>query len=191
MVPTERDGRCAHLLDRPLLVILAPTSCGTNAKGIEDCRSIELARCEASSPCGVIQDVGECQRFYRDHCLHGLAVSPPGGDVVNACVEAIRAAGACAASVDGIDCVPPSPSTPEAACNAVQHPEKLNACSFLRTTPDEGEGGSGNGTGGGSTGGSTGEGGSPDASGGTAGASATGGASSGESGGTGASADAG
>jgi hypothetical protein len=169
-----------------LLVILAPASCGTNAKGIEDCRSIELARCEASAPCGVITDVDGCQRFYRDHCLHGLAVSPPGSDVINACVDAIRAAGACAASVDGIDC--PPPSTPGEACYAVQHPEKLRPCSFLGTT--EGEGGSGNGTGGSSSGGDAAAG-SPDASGGTAGASSTGGASSGESGGTGANADAG
>lgn len=171
-----------------LLVILAPASCGTNAKGIEDCRSIELARCEASAPCGVITDVDACQRFYRDHCLHGLAVNPPGSDVINACVAAIRAAGACAASPDGVDC--PPPSTPDDACYVVQHPEKLSACSFLRTTTDEGEGGS-SGADGSSTGGSNGEGGSPDASGGTAGSSATGGASSGESGGTGASAGAG
>lgn len=72
-------------------------ACTTGAIGIAQCREIEYARCEASVPCGVIDDVDACQRFYRDQCLHGIAgPNVPTTDQQSDCVEAIEQAGACA-----------------------------------------------------------------------------------------------
>ena len=76
--------------------------CGTDAKGIDDCRDIEQARCAAAKSCG-IEDVAACQRFYRDQCLHGLSISAPSSSVLKACLATIRSAGACAASTAGVD----------------------------------------------------------------------------------------
>src|SRR5688572_30918766 len=47
--------------------------CTSGAVAIAQCREIEYARCEAAVPCGVVTDVDECKRFYRDQCLHGIA----------------------------------------------------------------------------------------------------------------------
>ncbi len=111
------------------------TGCGTDARGVEDCRHIEEARCSAAAACGAISDVGECQRFYRDQCLHGLPVASPGAPVVNACVEAIRAAGACASSsAESARQVCGSLRTPKLACDRIAQPETLPECAFL--TPD-------------------------------------------------------
>lgn len=72
-------------------------ACTTGAVGIAQCREIESARCEASVPCGVIEDVEECKRFYRDQCLHGIAgPAIPTNEDQSACVEAITRAGECA-----------------------------------------------------------------------------------------------
>ena len=72
-------------------------ACTTGAIGISQCREIEYARCEASVPCGVVDDVEACQRFYRDQCLHGIAgPTLPSTDQQSDCVEAIEQAGACA-----------------------------------------------------------------------------------------------
>src|SRR5882724_3002222 len=76
--------------------LVTASGCGTNAVGVDDCRSIEQARCHAGAPCGIIEDVDACDRYYRDHCLHGLATKPPAGASVSACVQVIEAAGRCA-----------------------------------------------------------------------------------------------
>src|SRR5690606_27266048 len=84
--------------------------CGTDAVGVDECRTLELARCEEALACGFVDDVEACQRYYRSHCLHGLAVNArPSQDERDRCVEAIRKAGACARS-DG-------PDTPLASCD--------------------------------------------------------------------------
>lgn len=159
-----------------LLATFASASCGTSAEGIDDCRKIERARCVASDACGTIDDTASCERFYRDHCLHGLAVEPPGADAVAACVEAIRAAGACAALRDDEECEPPF--TRRTACEAVKQPQTLAECAFLDPSGSGTGGTDGGSTGGtssqggspdGSSGGSTAQGGSPDGSGGTSG----------------------
>ena len=138
--------------------------CGADAVGVDDCRKIENARCEAASHCGdrfSITDVDECQRFYRNHCLHGLATGKsPGAGQVSACVRIIQAASSCAAQN--------SPTTPLGACadptlasetnpalvdvcKVVESPELAAECAFLS---DAATGGSGSGGGGAASGGS-------------------------------------
>ena len=126
---------------------------------MDDCREIEQARCTAGAACGIVADVDECRRFYRDHCLHGLPAVPPQRAEVAQCVAAIQAVGECAKTGGGraaelTDCavqVPAKDST--LACEVVQYPERAYACSFLTgkpvAAPDvEGQAGQG-GTGGG------------------------------------------
>ncbi len=126
-------------------VAVAPSSCGPDPVGVDDCRTIESARCEAAVGCGIVDDVESCQRFYRDHCLHGFAASKtPGGSEVSACVEAIRKAGECAAedneqsiadcADDGsIDRLPGA--NLKTVCDVVRQPERTRQCEFLN--PDD------------------------------------------------------
>jgi hypothetical protein len=144
---------------------LTGAGCGTDAVGIEACRDIETARCEAAQYCGRIEDVKECQRFYRDHCLHGLAegVEAPADDVVAECVATIQKAGECAkgdkfATLD--ECSPPVTAGDvrglRFACQIVLFPEWAAECSFLGKRgelPPFGDGGQGGTTGGGGQGG--------------------------------------
>ena len=77
------------------LFLATNPGCGTDAKGVEDCRDIERARCDAAVACGKVSDLAECRRFYRDHCLHGLGVTPPARGRVDECVATIKQAAAC------------------------------------------------------------------------------------------------
>ncbi len=129
--------------------LVTASGCGTPAVGIDDCRDIEQARCRASAACGLISDVDACERYYRDHCLHGLPVKPPAGDSVPTCVEVIAAAGRCAEAdpnIELVDC-DPAVATPKAgftrACDVVVHPERTPECAFLSELPEEEEPGSG------------------------------------------------
>jgi hypothetical protein len=158
----------------PFVIIAA--ACGPEPVGVDACRKIEDARCEVASACGIQTDVDDCKRFYRDQCLHGFALkeAPQSADVTR-CVDAIRAAGACAqndASMAIADCVadPPLAATPGATlanvCDIVRTPENASACSFLQpNAPDAGAD-----SGSASTGGSGGTAGAGGGSGGTAGA---------------------
>lgn len=147
---------CALLSAVCAFTLVSAAGCGTDAKGVDDCRDIEQARCDAAQHCGIVSDVAECQRFYRDQCLHGLQVASPGSVKVKACVATIRAAGVCAATDEGNDvalasCDPAVTSdAPGAttACDVVKEPEKAAECSFLAPAADAGSGGSA-GTGGG------------------------------------------
>ena len=93
--------------------VVSGTGCGTDAKDVDECRDIEQARCEAAKPCGLVDDVDACKRFYRDHCLHGMVVESPGRAQIDACVATIREAG------EAME------------CDTVLYPERTNACSFL------------------------------------------------------------
>jgi len=118
---------------------LTAGGCGTAAVGIDACRDIETARCEAAKYCGRIDDVAACQRFYRDHCLHGLAkgVESPADDEVAACVQTIERAGQCAkdkgrlAQLDECDSEVTSSSPASGACVIVLYPEWSAECAFL------------------------------------------------------------
>jgi len=160
---------CCSLLSAVCaFTLVSATGCNTDAQGIDDCREIEQTRCVAAKNCGLVSDVDACQRYYRDQCLHGLPVTPPGSVKLKACVETIRAAGVCAAQ-SGID-TPLSDCehsvtrgvTDElvSACDLVREPEKSVECSFLTPGVEAGVGGassSGGGRGEGGAGGSSGE----------------------------------
>lgn len=96
-------------------------ACGTDATGIETCRKVETARCEAAPACNVSLaspphpsgDVQGCIDFYHDACLHGLEVDDPGGPSADACVKAIQGASA------------------NNHCEYVLHPELATECAWL------------------------------------------------------------
>ncbi|RYZ02937.1 MAG: hypothetical protein EOO73_29915 [Myxococcales bacterium] len=130
--------------------VVTASGCGTKAVGVDECRDIERARCRAGDPCGIIEDVAACERYYRDHCLHGLATKPPSGAVVDACVQVIEKAGRCAsADPEALlgECdeeVSAEYWTVKTACDVVAHPELTTECAFLTDTPPEtGTGGQG------------------------------------------------
>jgi len=150
---------CALLSAVTAFTLVTAAGCGTDAKGVDDCRDIEEARCTAAKNCGIVSDVTSCQNFYRDQCLHGLPVTPPGSSAIRACVATIRAAGVCAlqgtdTALADCDNQPISlETTASTTCQIVTNPEKTSECSFLMPS-DAGAGGSG---GSGGTAGSGGE----------------------------------
>ena len=83
-----------------LLTVFAPTSCGSDAVGVDACRAIETARCEAATACGFTDEkVQSCTLFSRDECLHGVEnadAGEPAATSVDACVAAVNATAACA-----------------------------------------------------------------------------------------------
>jgi hypothetical protein len=122
------------------LVLTVAYGCGTDAVGVEDCRQIEQARCDAGAACGLVKDLDACKRFYRDHCLHGLAIEDsPGPTRVKACVTALTAAAECA-RING----PEAPiatcgdqigrigvTALASVCEVVSRPEQTEPCRFL------------------------------------------------------------
>ena len=126
--------------------IVTASGCGTSAIAVDDCRSIEYARCDAGVPCGLVSDAAACKRYSRDHCLHGLLAKPPGG-AVGECVRVIREAGQCAAEDPEAtlsDCAVTEPrSGLDSACDVVAYPEKADECSFLLTQPPDDTSGGG------------------------------------------------
>jgi len=108
--------------------------CSTNAIGVEDCRDIEFARCEAGHACGFVQDVEDCKRFYRDHCLHGLRLEDePSAAAVQSCVRSLTAVAACGPETALAACpgVTTSASVLPLACDTVRAPEDIAECGFL------------------------------------------------------------
>jgi hypothetical protein len=172
---------CALLSAVSAFTLVTAAGCGTSAQGVDDCRDIEDARCSAAKNCNLgISDVTQCQLFYRDQCLHGLAVSSPGSTAIKACVATIQAAGVCALqgqSTAPADCTnkPSVATTAQTTCEIVTNPERTSECGFLMPTADAGTSGSGGAAGTGGTADAGGTGGTADA-GGAAGAAATSGA---------------
>lgn len=119
------------------LALLLATSvggigCGTEPVGVESCRTVEEKRCELAPACGAVTDVPACKRFYRDQCLHGLTVdTDPGKPVVDKCVAALDAAGACAKSDPAGACGGVSAAAGTTACGAILKPELLTDCAWL------------------------------------------------------------
>lgn len=115
--------------------VLGASGCGTDAVGIETCRSVEFARCEAALSCGLIDDVDKCLRFSRDHCLHGLGVSAVSPTAVNRCVDDIEEAGQCAKrngkKSSPSECAERLGNDAETVCELVLEPELAPRCRFL------------------------------------------------------------
>ena len=151
----------ALLCGATAFTIMTGAGCGTDAKGVDDCRSIEEARCAAAKNCGLIGDVSECKNYYRDQCLHGLGVSPPSSKDIKLCVATIQAAGQCAlegretAPTDCANVIPSTATTAKTTCEIVTNPEETEECAFLTPNADAGSSGSG-GSGGGGSGGAAG-----------------------------------
>jgi hypothetical protein len=134
--------------------LVTASGCGTTAVGVDDCRDIEMARCRAGKSCGMVEDVTACERYYRDHCLHGLAGKPPGATAVAACVQVIEAAGRCAEGDPEARLADCDPEVTAArgglggACDVVAHPERASECAFLADLPDDDGSGGATGSGG-------------------------------------------
>jgi hypothetical protein len=100
-------------------------ACGSDATGIDACRQIETARCQAAPACGislstppaVSDDVNGCISFYNDACLHGLEVSDPGTPAISACVNEIQN------------------TTATNHCLTVQFPQTSQPCAWLTPPP--------------------------------------------------------
>ncbi|WP_437820485.1 hypothetical protein [Sorangium sp. So ce1078] len=186
---------------------LATQSCGNDAVGIDACRKIEAARCEAAAACpewvgsaDADERVKACVEFTWDQCLHGIANDGTGGDnraaaepkdeQVKACVDAVGAARKCAgdkvASMAECSAAPLAEGVDGAIspCDVItRKAHALEACAFV---VDKAGGGGGTGDGGAGGTGGAGEGG------GTGGAGAGGGTGgAGEGGGTGGAGDGG
>jgi hypothetical protein len=171
-MPAERASAMAMLKHRKrtwfaLVATAAATAhpaCSTKAVGVEECRRIEYARCEAAPHCPdqfEIADAEQCKLFYRDHCLHGMALSAaPKTSSVNNCVNAIQTLAKCAEQ----DASTPLPSCDDGAihsdkpklttvCKLLAEPEAIPECSFL--VQDDTATGGQTSTGGQSTGGAS------------------------------------
>jgi|SRR4051812_36044707 hypothetical protein len=145
----------ATVLSAAATFSLVTASCGTSAVGVDDCRDIEQARCRAGASCldskghPLIDDVPACERYYRDHCLHGLLTKPPSRASVSACVEVIEGAGRCASAdpdsalVDCAETVPAPQRNLTRACDVFAHPELATECAFLTDEPNDGAAGQG------------------------------------------------
>jgi hypothetical protein len=109
-----------------VFAVVIYAACGSDATGIDECRQIETARCQAAPACldtvslamppHVGSDVDGCINFYNDACLHGLEVADPGAPAVAACIKAIQLAGQ---------------KAPNTSCFTIAHPETNAACSWL------------------------------------------------------------
>ncbi|HEY6556539.1 MAG TPA: hypothetical protein VI072_04670 [Polyangiaceae bacterium] len=114
--------------------LAAAGGCSTDAIGVEDCRDIEYARCEAGHACGVVHDADDCKRFYRDQCLHGLALDDtPSATAVQNCVRSLKAISNCGPDAPLADCpgVTAQPTSLGLACDVVGAPEEIQECRFL------------------------------------------------------------
>jgi hypothetical protein len=94
-------------------------ACTGGPVGVDACKSIETARCNAAANCPNISmqppvwtsgdGAQACIRYYDTACLHGLPVGDPGSTAVTACVVAIN----------------------KGDCDVVATPEIDPACSWL------------------------------------------------------------
>ena len=129
-----------------LLLAAAPVSCGTDAVGIDACRTIETARCEGATACGFTEEkVQACTLYYRDQCLHGVAnadAGEPATQSIDACTAAVNATAACAkagaAKIEGCAgaALVADGDTSLAPCVILQdRVELLAACAFAIAPP--------------------------------------------------------
>ena len=137
------------------LVFLA-YGCGTDAVGVDACRQIETARCQAAPACTGDEDtfairteeqVRNCITLYKDHCLHGIENvedgEPDQGDV-DRCVAAIEATAACKKNGIGTmaecgDVVYVGGDAAATPCQVLHNPETLEACVFILAKGEDGD----------------------------------------------------
>lgn len=118
-------------------------ACGTDARGVTECREIEKARCAAAVDCGY-PDQLQCERFVHDHCLHGVIPLTVDAIAVTECREAIEAAATCAQvqgpdtlSEDCTSSIEPTFVVAPTVCELIIRPELAVACVFLEEEPAE------------------------------------------------------
>lgn len=114
-----------------LVGAVAGPGCGTEPVAAEGCRKIEFVRCELAPRCPNLKvtDVDACKRFYRDQCLHGLAIpSDPGAPEIDRCVAALRIAGECTSTENG--CAATTIPV-KSGCEILERPELAKDCVFL------------------------------------------------------------
>jgi hypothetical protein len=127
------------------LPALVDAGCSTQAVGVDECRTIESARCAAARSCGFSEDQATaCTEFYRDQCLHGIENSDdaPTEAQASACVKAVQAVEACvkvgAKHLADCPAVPVATGVDPAGlgtCQAIlSRVELLAACSFVAKT---------------------------------------------------------
>jgi hypothetical protein len=135
---------------------LAPAGCGTDAVGIEACRQIQTARCNALQQCVFDVETKErysadqakaCTDFYRDQCLVGIEndTKEPTDATIKGCVAAVNAVSECAKqgvatlSDCGVALVEPADATKFAPCDIITSgAELLSACAFVVRPADAG-----------------------------------------------------
>ena len=134
-------------------VLVYASGCGTDAVGVDECRDIEYARCEAARYCGLVDNtdkaVDACKRFYRDQCLHGMTSGErPGAPKVKDCIAAINSAALCAKAgkTSMADCslAKDAGYSAEIAepCDVIRTPENVVSCDFLASPVQVPEAGS-------------------------------------------------
>ncbi|NUO49939.1 MAG: hypothetical protein HOV80_13880 [Polyangiaceae bacterium] len=140
--------------------------CGTDAVGVDACRQIEEARCDAAPACTGDQftfgirteeQVRNCKALYRDQCLHGIEnaggsdedeVDEPSDGNVDKCIKAIKATANCKRKQPDVngDTVTTMADCPDVAvvsgwsdktpCETLNSVEKLDACKFVAKKAD-------------------------------------------------------
>jgi hypothetical protein len=119
-----RSSACATCALVGALIATMASACGSKAVGVDTCKQIETARCQAAPACNFPitppdytsgTDVAACIRYYDVACLDGLQVSAPTSAEVTACI----------ASING-------------NCAYVSTPQDSPECAWLSTTPDAG-----------------------------------------------------
>lgn len=141
--------------------LLLTYGCGTDAVGVDACRQIEDARCEAAPDCTGDEDtfgirteeqVQNCKSLYRDQCLHGIEnaggsdedeVDEPSDGDINRCIKAIQATASCKKSKPDVngdtvttmeDCADIAVVegwTGKTPCQTLHAVENLDACKFV------------------------------------------------------------
>ncbi|WP_437593954.1 hypothetical protein [Sorangium sp. So ce1000] len=195
----------AALLGLGVVTLITAPSCGNDAVGVDACRRIEQARCEAAAVCpawvgsgNADERVKTCVEFYWDQCLHGIendgtggghAAAEPTTAQVDACVAAVGEARACAsakvASMAECSAAPLAEGVDRSIspCEVITaQAEALEACAFVAAPNGEGSGSGAAGSGGNSAAGSGGSGAAGSSGSGAAGSGGSGAAGSGGSG---------
>lgn len=139
-----------------------PSACNTSAVGIDECRRIEYARCEAAVRCPSefdVTSVSACKRFYRDQCLHGLAVSStPSKPDVDDCIDVIGRLADCSKKSGEnspiVQCGKLTSTDPDVVtvCELMRKPQVTPQCAFLVPLSTDETGGAGGESSGGSAG---------------------------------------